>query len=112
MIEQNYNLFEKPKIGLVFGPFKQIQYMGRLGSSALSHLGRCIHFREFRAETTIFKQGEHLDCVLVIFEGAVSSSIEIGFNESLRLYVTGPGEIIDLGLLKNPPTSPVTVQSW
>ena len=98
-IEQHYNLLEEPKTGLVSGHFKESQFMGRLGSSALSQLGRCSHFREIRAETPIFKQGEHLDCVLVVFEGAVSSSIQIGSNGPLCLYITGPGEIIDLGLL-------------
>ena len=111
MIEQHYNLLEEPKTGLASGPFKESQYMGRLSSSALSHLSRCSHFREFRAETPIFKQGEYLDCVLVVFEGAVSSRIEIGSNGSLWLFVTGPGEIIDLGLLNNPPASPVTAQA-
>ena len=110
-MEQHYSLLEKPKTGLVSGPFKESQYMGRLGSSALSHLGRCSHFREIRAETPIFKQGAHLDCLLVVFEGAVSSSIEIGSNGSPWLYATGPGEIIDLGLLKNPPASPVAAQA-
>ena len=111
MIEQHYNLLEEPKTGLASGPFKESQYMGRLSSSALSHLSRCSHFREFRAETPIFKQGEYLDCVLVVFDGAVSSSIEIGSNGYLWLFVTGPGDIIDLGLLNNTPASPVTAQA-
>jgi len=85
--------------------------MGRLGSSALSNLGRCSHFREFRAETPIFNQGEHLDYVLVVFEGVVSSSIQIGSDGPLCLYITGPGEIIDLGLLNTPAASPVTAQA-
>lgn len=88
--------------------FKESQFLNRLSTEQLFRLTSGAHMKEFPAETTFIEEGTDLQELYFILQGMVAVSLFRSTNPTLWLYVSGPGTVVDLCALLDPPVAPVS----
>ena len=88
---------------------KEAQHLGQMTTAQLRHLATCGTRRWFETDEPLIGQGENLDSLLVILQGKVSVSVDMGSTRTLWLYVAGPGSLVDSCALLDPPAAPIAV---
>ena len=88
---------------------KEVPFFRHLPTTQLCHLATCATRRWFEADSLLFGQEENLDSLFVIVQGMVSVTANVGSQRTLWLYTAGPGSLVDLSILLDPPVAPVAV---
>ena len=90
---------------------KQAQYIGQLDMPKISHLASCGTRRSFAPDMPILQPDEVLDSLFVIIQGEVTVSVDYGTNRTIWLYVAGPGNLVDMSVLLDPPAASIAVHA-
>ena len=67
--------------------------------------------KEFPREAVMLDEGAEIEEVYLILRGMVSVSLYPSVNPALWLYVAGPGTLVDVSALLDPPISPVSIRA-
>ncbi len=90
---------------------RQAKYLNKLPSHQVL---RCIlagAVENFPADSVILSEGAEITDIYLILRGLAAVSIYKDANPALWLYVAGPGSLVDVCALLEPPTSPVTTRA-
>ena len=64
---------------------------------------------EFPGQSLILSDGAQIEEVYLILHGMVTVSLHQGTSPSMWLYFSGPGTVVDMCALLDPPVSPVSI---
>ena len=67
--------------------------------------------RQFAGQTVILSEGSEVEEVFLVLRGMVTVGLYQAANPALWLYVSGPGTVVDMCVLLEPPVSPVSIRT-
>ena len=90
---------------------KEVQYLSEMDTAQVRHLAVCGTYRWFDLDEPMVEQNKPMDSLLVIIQGQVSISVDVGTERAVWLDIAGPGSLVDPSALLEQPTSPVSVHA-
>jgi len=90
---------------------REAQYLNKIRSHQVLRLNLAGAVTEFPAESVILTEGTQIDEVYLILRGMVTVGLYQGIDPALWLYVSGPGTVVDMCALLEPPVSPVSIRA-
>ena len=66
---------------------------------------------QFAGQTVILREGTEMEEVYLVLRGMVTVGLYQAANPALWLYVSGPGTVVDMCVLMDPPVSPVSIRA-
>ena len=88
---------------------QQAQYLSKLPLHQRLALTMAGTVKEFPRESLILSEGSQIEEVYLVLRGMVTVGLYQGVAPSFWLYVSGPGTIVDMFALLEPPVSPVSI---
>ena len=67
--------------------------------------------RQFAGQTVLLSEGSEVEEVYLVLHGTVTVGLYQAENPALWLYVSGPGTVVDMCVLLEPPVSPVSIRA-
>ena len=90
---------------------KEAEYLNKLPPIQLRRLMGASTEKQFTAGSVLVSEGSDIEEVHLILRGMVSVGLYEASNPAMWLYVSGPGTIVDMFALLEPPVSPVSVRA-
>ena len=90
---------------------REAQYLDKLPPHQRLRLTMAGTLRDYPGQSLVLAEGAEIDEVHLILHGMVSVSLYEGINPSMWLYVSGPGTLVDMCALLDPPVSPVSIHA-
>ncbi len=66
---------------------------------------------QFPGKTLLLREGAQIEEVYFILRGMVAVGLYDDSNPALWLYVSGPGTVVDMSALLDPPVFPVSIRA-
>ena len=90
---------------------QEAKHFSRLPDRSVLDLVTSGYIREFPWESVLLNEGADIEEVFLILRGTVSVGLYEDVNPAMWLYVSGPGTVVDMCALLDPPVSPVTIRA-
>lgn len=88
---------------------REAQYLNKLPYDKVLRLNLAGSAKEFPGQSEILAEGSEILEVYLILQGMVTVGLYHEISPSLSLYVAGPGAVVDMCALLEPPVSPVSI---
>ena len=89
----------------------EAQYLRKLPSSKVLRMILAGTVKRFPGQNVILEEGSQVEEVYLILHGTVAVGLYGGIDPTLWLYVSGPGTVVDMCALLEPPVSPVSIRT-
>ena len=86
-------------------------YLNKLPPHQVLRLNSAGTVKEFPGESQILTEGSEIEELYLILQGMVSVGLYQNVNPALWLYFSGPGTLVDMCALLDPPISPVSIRA-
>ena len=89
----------------------EAKYLNKLPQSQVLTLIQAGQVKKFGPAELLLSQGSKIEEVYLVLHGTVSSGLYANSNPALWLYISGPGTVVDMSALLDPPESPVSIRA-
>lgn len=90
---------------------REARYLDMLPPHQRLRLTRAGTLKKFAGGSLILSEGSEIEEVYLILRGMVTVGLCSEMNPSLSLYLSGPGTVVDMCALLNPPVSPASIHA-
>ena len=90
---------------------REAEYLNKLPAHQLLRLNLAGTVTEFPRESLLLEEGSEITELDLILQGMVAVGLYQEVDPALWLYVSGPGTMVDMCALLDPPVSPVSIRA-